>query len=151
MAALVESKLRRDICQPVIAVSDRECTNKEPTAVLATRLKSLLDQRMIQPQAYLIAMMNVVVTGEGTVPKVELAPGQPKLINFGSVRAGEKRSASVRVQCKSKIPTPFNLVVPDLGPYMVSVAIAGAKGVGEVLYIGGSWYCAIKTSQLDSV
>eukprot|EP01059_Diplonema_ambulator_P004214 TRINITY_DN13916_c0_g1_i7.p1 TRINITY_DN13916_c0_g1~~TRINITY_DN13916_c0_g1_i7.p1 ORF type:complete len:2675 (+),score=1012.75 TRINITY_DN13916_c0_g1_i7:232-8256(+) len=53
--------------------------------------------------------INVHVLGEGTIPKVELAAGQPSTISFGSVRAGDTKLVPVKVQCKSKIPTPFNL------------------------------------------
>eukprot|EP01060_Flectonema_neradi_P033529 TRINITY_DN5651_c0_g1_i4.p1 TRINITY_DN5651_c0_g1~~TRINITY_DN5651_c0_g1_i4.p1 ORF type:complete len:4653 (+),score=840.28 TRINITY_DN5651_c0_g1_i4:145-14103(+) len=54
--------------------------------------------------------VNVHLSGEGTTPKVELTPGQSTSINLGSVRAGEVKHGSVRIQCKSKIPTPFSLV-----------------------------------------
>eukprot|EP01063_Lacrimia_lanifica_P026221 TRINITY_DN349_c0_g2_i1.p1 TRINITY_DN349_c0_g2~~TRINITY_DN349_c0_g2_i1.p1 ORF type:complete len:4697 (+),score=2083.13 TRINITY_DN349_c0_g2_i1:84-14174(+) len=68
--------------------------------------------------------VNVVVSGEGTVPKVELAPGHNGTINFGSVRAGDIKSVSVKVFCKSKITTPFsllNVLPPELTAGLVTV------------------------------
>eukprot|EP00755_Sulcionema_specki_P012495 Sspe_Gene.8383::Locus_2861_Transcript_1_1_Confidence_1.000_Length_14125::g.8383::m.8383/K17570/HYDIN; hydrocephalus-inducing protein len=67
--------------------------------------------------------VNVHVVGEGTVPKVELAPGQQRTLNFGAVRAGEKKMLTCKVQCKSRIPTPFSLAstLADVKPPVLSV------------------------------
>jgi len=53
-----------------------------------------------------LTTVSVNVTGEGTVPKVEV---QNKSVRFGVARVGEKRECEIRVVCKSKIPTAFSL------------------------------------------
>ena len=53
--------------------------------------------------------VHIHVAGEGTVPRIELAAGFTGSVNFGSVRAGELKTVSVKAVCKSKIATPFSL------------------------------------------
>eukprot|EP01064_Diplonema_japonicum_P013676 TRINITY_DN21214_c0_g1_i2.p1 TRINITY_DN21214_c0_g1~~TRINITY_DN21214_c0_g1_i2.p1 ORF type:complete len:4615 (+),score=1185.39 TRINITY_DN21214_c0_g1_i2:107-13846(+) len=69
--------------------------------------------------------VNVHVFGEGTIPKVELAAGQPNTISFGSVRAGDVKLIPVKVQCKSKIPTPFSFkdcFPPELDKNLITIS-----------------------------
>jgi hydrocephalus-inducing protein len=53
-----------------------------------------------------LTTVSVTVQGEGTLPKVEV---QTKAVRFGVCRVGERREVEVRVACKSKIPTAFDL------------------------------------------
>eukprot|EP00667_Euglena_gracilis_P000008 EG_transcript_8 len=63
----------------------------------------------------------VTVTGEGTVPRVELVNPAQKSLNFGAIRVGEVVKRLVKVTCKSKVTTPFSLANVDLAQYGLSV------------------------------
>ena len=76
--------------------------------------------------------VNVHIYGEGTTPKVELTVGQSSSVNFGSVRAGDTKFASVRVHCKSKIPTPFSLV-DSLPPELIRQNLVQVRPSDEII------------------
>lgn len=61
------------------------------------------------------------VTGEGTIPRVELVNPSHKVLNLGALRVGESVKKTVKVICKSKVPTPFSLANFDLSKYYISV------------------------------
>ena len=53
-----------------------------------------------------LTTISAVVRGEGTLPKVDVLTRQ---VRYGILRVMEKREIEVKIQCKSKIPTPFSL------------------------------------------
>mmetsp|Transcript_118563 Transcript_118563/g.206475 ORF Transcript_118563/g.206475 Transcript_118563/m.206475 type:complete len:3749 (+) Transcript_118563:362-11608(+) len=61
------------------------------------------------------------VTGEGTIPRVELVNPSHKVLNLGALRVGETVKKTVKVVCKSKVPTPLSLAHFDLSKYFISV------------------------------
>jgi hydrocephalus-inducing protein len=75
----------------------------------------------------------ITITGEGSVPRIELVNSSQKALNFGVIRVGEVARKTVKIICKSKVPTPIsftNSLTPKLRAAFISIGTS--KGTHTV-------------------
>eukprot|EP00759_Apiculatamorpha_spiralis_P009318 PhF_6_TR15973/c0_g1_i1/m.24996/K17570/HYDIN; hydrocephalus-inducing protein len=71
----------------------------------------------------------VTISGEGTQARVELVGLPSKMLNFGAVRVGDKKTLQAKLACFSKIPTSIsfeNTLTAELQKYQLSMNPTGA-------------------------
>eukprot|EP00760_Papus_ankaliazontas_P031923 PhM_4_TR5537/c0_g1_i1/m.106423/K17570/HYDIN; hydrocephalus-inducing protein len=69
-------------------------------------------------------IVNINVTGEGTLPRVDIQGLPAKALNFGAVRVGDRKTMQAKLVCYSKIPTPVSLegtLTPEVQKNQISL------------------------------